>query len=172
MRRDYRKYYYDTRYSGQLRTFNHTFIIEKPIQSVWNFYTDIKHLEIITPQEIDLKIINATSPNIVQGHELWVSGKLFSKRRMSWHSKITFFKPFEYIDEMISGPFKKWKHLHRFHDINGNQKTTAMTEVIDEIEFELPYGILGRIFEDYAYKQLQNTFEYRETATIRTLANK
>jgi ligand-binding SRPBCC domain-containing protein len=56
---------------------------------------------------------------------------------MRWHSRITSFKPYEYIDEMISGPFKKWKHLHKFHDINGKQKTTTMTEVIDEVEFEL-----------------------------------
>ena len=30
------------------------------------------------------------------------------------------------------------------------------TEIIDEIEFELPYGILGRLFEGYAYKQLHH----------------
>jgi ligand-binding SRPBCC domain-containing protein len=130
-------------------------------------------LEIITPKEMDFKIINSTSPNIVQGQEIWVTGKLFAKRRMRWHSRITSFKPYEYIDEMISGPFKKWKHLHKFVNNDAKQKTiaTIMTEVKDEIEFELPYGILGRVFENYAYRQLQNTFEYREIATIKALAN-
>ena len=42
-------------------------------------------------------------------------------------------------------------------------------EIIDKVEFELPYGILGRLFESYAYKQLQNTFEYRKTATVKAL---
>jgi ligand-binding SRPBCC domain-containing protein len=37
------------------------------------------------------------------------------------------------------------------------------TEVIDEVEFELPFSILGKLFEGYAYKQLQNTFEYRKS---------
>jgi ligand-binding SRPBCC domain-containing protein len=149
-----------------LRTFRKSFIVKSPIERVWHFYTDIKHLEIITPKEIELKIISTTNQHIVQGQEIWVSGKIFekTKRRMKWHSKITFLIVHEYTDEMLSGPFKKWRHLHRFHSIDGKQ-----TEVIDEVEFELPFGILGKLFEGYAYKQLQNTFEYRKIATVKAL---
>jgi ligand-binding SRPBCC domain-containing protein len=149
-----------------LRTFRQSFIIECPIERVWHFYTDVKHLETITPKKIELKIIRTTNQNIVQGQEIWVSGKIFEKmgRRMKWHSKITFLKSHEYIDEMLSGPFKKWRHLHRFHNIEGKQ-----TEIIDEVEFELPYGILGKLIEGYAYKQLQNIFEYRKITTIKCL---
>jgi len=150
--------------SEYLHIFRHSFIVKSPIERVWHFYTDVMHLEIITPKQIDLKIINATSPNIVQGQEIWCSGKIIAKRRMSWHSKITFLKRYEYVDEMLSGPFKKWRHLHKFQNID-----EKLTEVIDEIEFELPYGMLGKLFDGYAYKQLQNIFEYRKIATIRAL---
>jgi ligand-binding SRPBCC domain-containing protein len=149
-----------------LQNFKHRFIVNCPVERVWEFYTDIKHLEIITLKETDLKIINFTSQNIVQGQEIWCSGKIITKiRRTVWHSKITFLKPYEYIDEMLAGPFKKWRHLHKFHDIDGKQ-----TEVVDEIEFELPYDIFGKLFfEGYAYKQLHKIFEYRKIATIRAL---
>jgi ligand-binding SRPBCC domain-containing protein len=149
-----------------LRTFRQSFIVKSPIEKVWHFYTDVKHLETITPKEIELKIISTTHQNIVQGQEIWVSGKIFKKirRRMKWHSKITSLKANEYIDEMLSGPFKKWRHLHRFGTIEGKQ-----TEIIDEVDFELPYGILGKVFEGYAYKQLQNIFEYRKKATVKAL---
>jgi ligand-binding SRPBCC domain-containing protein len=153
-----------------LRTFRHSFIVKSPIQRVWDFYTDVKHLETITPKEIDLKIINATNQKIVQGQEIWVSGKIIAKiirRRMTWHSKITFLKAYEYVDEMLAGQFNKWRHLHKFRSIDGKQ-----TEIIDEIEFELPYGILGKLFEGYAYKQLHNIFEYRKIATVKELENK
>jgi ligand-binding SRPBCC domain-containing protein len=151
---------------GNLRTFRQSFIVKSPIEKVWHFYTDVKHLEIITPKGIELKIISTAHQNIVQGQEIWVSGKIFEKirRRMKWHSKITFLKAHEYIDEMLSGPFKKWRHLHRFNNIEGKQ-----TEIIDEVEFELPYSILGKLFEGYAYKQLQNIFEYRKKATVKAL---
>jgi ligand-binding SRPBCC domain-containing protein len=149
-----------------LRTFRQSFIVKSPIEKVWHFYTDVKHLETTTPKEIELKVISTTHQNIVQGQEIWVSGKIFKKirRRMKWHSKITFLKANEYIDEMLSGPFKKWRHLHRFGSIEGKQ-----TEIIDEVDFELPYGILGKVFEGYAYKQLQNIFEYRKKATVKAL---
>ena len=148
-----------------MRTFRQSFIIESPIEKVWHFYTDVKHLETITPKEIELKIIRTTNQNIVQGQEIWVSGKIFKKMgSMKWHSKITFLKSYEYIDEMLSGPFKKWRHLHRFHNIEEKQ-----TEIIDEVEFELPYGILGKLIEGYTYKQLKNIFEYRKITTIKAL---
>jgi ligand-binding SRPBCC domain-containing protein len=149
-----------------LRTFRQSFIVKSPIEKVWHFYTDVKHLEIITPKEIELKIISTTNQNIVQGQEIWVSGKIFEKiRKMKWHSKITFLRAHEYIDEMLSGPFKKWRHLHRFRDIDGKQ-----TEIIDEVEFELPYSIIGKLFEGYAYKQLQGIFEYRKRATVNSFS--
>ena len=152
---------------GYLQIFRHSFIVKSPIEWVWRFFTDVKHLEIITPEQIDLKIINITSPNIVQGQEIWCSGKIIAKRRMSWHSKITFLKRYEYEDEMLAGPFKKWRHLHKFQNIDDK-----LTEVIDEIEFELPYGMLGKLLEGYSYKQLQKTFEHRKTATVKALEKK
>jgi hypothetical protein len=41
--------------------------------------------------------------------------------------------------------------------------------VIDEIDFELQYGFLGRMFEGYAYRQLEQIFEHRKQATIKAL---
>jgi ligand-binding SRPBCC domain-containing protein len=59
---------------------------------------------------MDLKIIKTTNQNIVQGQEIWVSCKIFEtikiRRTTRWHSKITFLKEYEYIDEMLEGPFK------------------------------------------------------------------
>ena len=85
-----------------------------------------------------------------------------------WHSIIKSLSPYQYVDEMLTGPFKKWRHLHKFYDvdINNNQK---QTEVIDEIDFELPYGIIGKLFDGYAYRRLEKLFYNRKLATIRAL---
>jgi ligand-binding SRPBCC domain-containing protein len=92
-----------------LRAFKHSFVVNCLIDRVWEFYTDIKHLEIITPAEIELKITNATSQKLIQGSEFWLEGKLMiSKRR--WHSVIKSIKPYQYLDEMLTGPLKKWRH--------------------------------------------------------------
>ena len=67
----------------------------------------------------------------------------------------------------MSGPFKKWKHVHKFlYDIEQNQ-----TEVIDEVEFELPYGLVGKMLEGFASNQLRKIFDHRRRITIEELVN-
>ena len=148
-------------------TFRFKFVVQASIEDVWKFYTDVNHLEIITPKEIDLKIIRTSSQDITLGQEIWLSGKIIANRRNEWHSNITFMKKYEYVDEMITGPFKTWKHSHKFKDLGGNG-----TEIIDEIQFELPYGILGRLLQGYASNQLKKTFYHRKLATCNFLEKK
>ena len=148
-----------------MQTFKNTFLVNNNINKVWEFYTDISHLKIITPKEINLQVINVTDQKFSQGTEIWIEGKILISRRSTWHSIITFLKPYEYVDEMLSGPFKKWRHLHKFHDLDHGQKT----EVADQVEFELPYGIIGKLFEGYAYNQLTKIFNHRKIETIKNL---
>jgi ligand-binding SRPBCC domain-containing protein len=139
--------------------------VNNNINKVWEFYTDINHLKIITPKEIDLQVINATDQKFSQGTEIWIEGKILIFKRSAWHSVITFLKSYEYVDEMLAGPFKKWSHLHKFRDLDYGQKT----EVVDQVDFELPYGIVGKLFEGYAYNQLRKIFDHRKIATIKNL---
>lgn len=150
-----------------MRAFKHSFVVNSPIDRVWEFYTDIKHLKIITPIEIELKITSATSQKLIQGSEFWLEGKLMIFKRR-WHSVIRSIRPYQYLDEMLTGPLKKWRHLHKFNDIyiNEDQKRT---EVIDEIDFELPYSPVGKLFEGYVCKRVEKFFDYRKAATIKSL---
>ena len=78
---------------------------------------------------------------------------------MAFHDNFVFYSPqqFNTLDEMLTGPFENMENLHKFYDVdnNNNQK---QTQVIDEIDFELPYGIIGKLFDGYAYRRLQNYF--------------
>ena len=144
--------------------FIHKFIINEDIEKVWEFYTDIRHLEIITPKKLNLKIINTTNQKIILGQETILSAKIIVMER-TWHSKITFFQQYEYIDEMLEGPFIKWKHTHKFQGINKNK-----TEVIDKVEFILPYGIFGKIGSIFFAKILGQLFEHRKHESIKYLS--
>jgi ligand-binding SRPBCC domain-containing protein len=68
---------------------------------------------------------------------------------------------------MLPGPFKRWKHVHKLlYDIEQNQ-----TEVVDEVEFELPYGLVGKMLEGFATNQLRKIFDHRRRITIEELVN-
>ena len=156
--------YYKHDISTLLKTFHHSFVVDVPIDKVWSFYTDLRHLEIITPKRLDLKIIESSSNKITLGQTAHFSSKLLT--RITWKTKITACKPYTYVDEMSNSLFKRWKHTHVFHKINKNQ-----TKITDEIEFELQYGFLGKMFEWYALDKLKKIFSHRQQTTIEALDN-
>ena len=156
--------YYDYNISITLKTFYHYFIVDAPIDKVWDFYTDLHHLEIITPKRLDFKIIESTSNKITLGQTAYFSSKLLTT--ITWKTKITTCKPYTYVDEMSNPLFKHWKHTHVFHKINENQ-----TKVTDEIEFELQYGVIGKMFEWYALDKLKKIFAHRQQAAINALSH-
>jgi ligand-binding SRPBCC domain-containing protein len=138
--------------------------VDAPLDKVWDFYTDLHHLEIITPKRLDFKIIESNSKQITQGQTVYFSSKILT--RITWKSKITFCKPYTYVDEMSEELFKYWKHTHVFHKTSEKQ-----TRVTDKIEFELPYGFFGKLFECYAQNNLEKIFNYRQKITIKALSN-
>ena len=148
-----------------MKVFEYSFIVSSELDNVWKFYTTIDHLERITPRGMGLQVIKVSpyAIDLQQDMDLWLSARLFGIRRR-WHSKITALKKYEYTDEMVSGPFKRWRHVHRFSAL-GN----STTSVADRVEFELPYGVIGTAFEDYALGHLCRIFAHRRLATVRIL---
>jgi ligand-binding SRPBCC domain-containing protein len=62
--------------------------------------------------------------------------------------KVTEFnKPFLFVDEMVKGEFKSYRHEHIFEDFNG---ITIMT---DKFYFQSSYGILGKIIDSLFLKR-------------------
>jgi ligand-binding SRPBCC domain-containing protein len=151
-----------------LKSFEQSFLVNYSVDEVWNFYTDINHLEIVTPPNLKLKIIETSDRQIVEGLRITVSGRL-ALYNSKWYSKISLVdkSKYTYIDEMVKGPFKKWKHVHLFSEIGKNQ-----TVVTDKIEFELPFFFLGKLMEGYVENSLRKIFEYRKIQTIKNLSNK
>jgi len=141
-----------------LRKFRHAFTVNANIDRVWEFYTDLHHLDVITPKQLQLRVDHAVSQKLAAGQTVSLSGRFVTRR--TWNTDITYLEPFVYVDEMKNGPFKRWKHTHTFNNISDSE-----TEVIDDVDFELPYGIIGKLFEGYAAGQLKRIFDHRQEAT-------
>ena len=151
-----------------MKSFEQSFKVHCSIDKVWKFYTDIKHLEIVTPPNLNLKIIETSDKQIVKGLRMTISGRLFLYNS-KWNSIISLvdISKHMYIDEMVKGPFKKWKHVHLFSEIGKNQ-----TVITDKIEFELPFFFLGKLMEGYVENNLKKIFEFRKIQTVSYLSNK
>lgn len=69
-------------------------------------------------------------------------------------------------DRQMSGPFAYWQHTHRFVPIDANT-----SELIDEVEYKLPLGVLGQLGGGLIAKQmLKKMFEHRHRVTAESLA--
>jgi ligand-binding SRPBCC domain-containing protein len=58
-----------------------------------------------------------------------------------------FQRPGLFVDEQVSGPFAAFRHEHRFHAQPPAQPATAVTQLVDLVEFRAPLGLLGRLAE-------------------------
>ncbi|EDY81627.1 conserved hypothetical protein TIGR01777, putative [Verrucomicrobiia bacterium DG1235] len=71
----------------------------------------------------------------------------------------------EFTDTQDQGPFKSWTHRHEFA-----QWGESSAELIDQIDFELPFGSLGEALgSSFVERQLEKSFEYRHWITKKDL---
>jgi ligand-binding SRPBCC domain-containing protein len=152
-----------------MKYFQNEFVVQSNIDKVWEFYTDINHLEVVSPRDIKLKLLECTDRILKKGTIACFNGRILIGAR--WCSKITFFEKYEYVDEMVHNenikpPFRLWSHRHKFELIDANK-----TRVIDKIKFELPFGFVGKLLEFYIETKLQKIFEHRIYATKKFLEN-
>ena len=84
-----------------------------------------------------------------------------------WVAEHTAYEPGRmFRDEQTSGPFSKWVHTHRFEPREG-----GMSELIDQIEYELPLGGVGDFFGGaFTSSTLERMFAFRHALTRTDLA--
>ena len=66
-----------------------------------------------------------------------------------------------FADRLVKGPFKSWLHRHIVTPLGENESMLT-----DDIEYELPFGPLGRAFGGgFARRNLERLFEFRHQVT-------
>jgi len=73
-------------------------------------------------------------------------------------------KPVHFTDEMIAGDFKNFKHEHHFKPIENG------TLMIDLVEFESPYGELGKLVNQLFLKNYIQKLLINRNAVIKEYA--
>lgn len=147
-------FFYDLK--GERRVFKCQFV-EKPRPEVFEFFSDEYNLEKITPPLLNFKVLSKSTPEIQEGTIIDYKLKLRGLP-MKWKSLIKdFVKNEKFIDTQLKGPYKKWVHLHGFHDLKDG---TLMT---DDIVYKVPFGFIGRLFTGALVKRdVDEIFNYRQ----------
>ncbi|WP_462222206.1 SRPBCC family protein [Ferruginibacter sp.] len=141
-----------------------TTFIAAPIERVFNLSRSITLHKISTAHTNEKAIAGVTSGLINKDETVtWQAKHLFKTRQHT--SKITEMQsPDSFTDEMIKGDFKNFKHHHHFKQIDNG------TIMIDIVDFESPYGSLGKFFNALYLKKYIEKFLIKRNDIIKHYA--
>jgi ligand-binding SRPBCC domain-containing protein len=140
--------------------------IQAPVEKVFAFHLLPDALERISPPEDKLEILERPAALEI-GARIVIRTWLGPFRRLWVAEVVEFVENRLFADIQKSGPFAHWYHRHRFEP---TERDTTM--YIDEIDYALPLGWVGRVLSSLAVRpRLERMFEYRHRAVARILNN-
>lgn len=151
---------------GKLRKISRETSVNQPIDEVFAFFAKAENLNIITPPELNFKIITPLPIEMRMGtlidYKIKLSGVSFK-----WKTEITeWVPPYRFVDTQIKGPYRVWIHEHTF------ESQGSITIVKDIVSYLPP----GWVFEPLVHrlavkKKLEHIFDYR-MEKIKSIFNK
>jgi ligand-binding SRPBCC domain-containing protein len=125
----------------------------------WTFFSSPKNLAVITPPEMDFKILTKLNEaEIYEGMKIDYTVKPLFGIKVNWQTEICSVENQRYFtDRQTKGPYKVWEHKHSFLEMNNGVLMT------DEVNYELHLGFIGRIAERVLVRRKINSiFNYRK----------
>ncbi|MDQ1610869.1 MAG: hypothetical protein QOG00_800 [Pyrinomonadaceae bacterium] len=147
---------------GQRRsTFVRESIIAAAPERVFAFHELPDALARLTPPWESSRVIQAARISEV-GSEAIIETRLFGVVPARWVARHTAYDPPRMFEDVqISGPFRFWRHRHL---VAPHASGGALLR--DEIEYEPPFSIFGRLAEPFLITpRLTKLFDYRHAAT-------
>lgn len=140
----------------QLFHFENNLIVEAPLEEVWAFFLNPNNLKKLIPPRMDFRLPAQVPDKMYEGLIIKYTVKPLLAVSMSWTGEITEIKEYRYfIDEQQKGPFAHWRHRHVFLE------TREGTEVRDDVQYMLPFGLVGMAAVPFVRRQLETLFLYR-----------
>ena len=141
-----------------------TDFIAAPIERVFDLSRSI-NLHQISTAETNEKAIAGVLSGLINKDETvtWQARHLLKTRRFT--SKITEMQsPDFFTDEMIKGDFKSFRHEHHFKAVENG------CIMIDILEFETPYGFIGKMGTTLFLRSYLEKFLVKRNAVIKEYA--
>jgi hypothetical protein len=145
--------------------FERTTTIAAPLPRVFDFFAEPGNLARITPPSTRFRIVAGPARRLRDGDRIEYAMRVFGLP-FRWVSRIEAWRENEsFADVQERGPYKSWRHTHTFREAAGG------VEMHDVVEYELPFGILGRLVAGrLVQRELEKIFDYRADAVIHSLS--
>lgn len=137
------------------------------IETAWEFISNPKNLEIITPKSMQFKTLSGDEKEMFAGQIIHYKITPLFGISMQWVTEITHVQEQKFfVDEQRFGPYAFWHHKHFLKAIPGG------VEMEDIVHYKLPMGLLGQLAHPFMVKpKLDEIFAYRRKNSSKFLAN-
>ena len=124
---------------------------------LWEFISRPENLNEITPPEMEFTIVSDVPDEMYSGLLIQYEVKLPLLGTSDWVTEIKHIIPGkQFVDEQRIGPYSFWYHYH------GLQETEDGIKMTDQVSYQPPYGILGKMVNRLMIsQQLDSIFDYR-----------
>lgn len=129
--------------------------VARPRAEVFEFFSDARNLERLTPPWLNFSIDEIPS-DLAEGALIKYSLRLHGVP-IHWVTRIEQWEPgVKFVDLQIAGPYELWHHTHEFEDVDGG------TLVRDTVRYKVPFGPLGRAVDRaFVTPDTRKIFSYR-----------
>jgi len=136
--------------------FSRTTRIAAPLPAIFEFFAAPANLGRITPPQMRFRIAQGPDRALRQGDCIQYVFRIFGIP-MRWTTRITLWEDgVAFADLQERGPYRYWLHTHTFRQLDD------AVEMTDLVEYELPFGFLGRLFgARLVARQLEAIFSHR-----------
>ncbi|PKV52695.1 hypothetical protein ATE84_4815 [Aquimarina sp. MAR_2010_214] len=136
--------------------------IKAPVKKVFDLARSIDFHMMSAEKTKEKAIAGRTSGLIELGETVTWRGQHFGIYLLHESKIIEYNYLYNFTDEMIKGCFKTFKHQHIFY------KTPSGTEMIDILKYETPFGIFGRLFDNFILKRYLTQFLNARNRSIKS----
>ncbi|MGI8918975.1 MAG: SRPBCC family protein [Pyrinomonadaceae bacterium] len=135
-------------------------LIQASPERVFAFHEQDNALELLSPPWETARVIQPARISDI-GSRAIIETNIIGPIKTRWIAEHTIYQPPHLFEDVqIQGPFRSWRHRHI---ITAHPEGATLS---DEIEYEPPFGILGRGLAPLLIeRRLCKLFEYRHQVT-------
>ena len=146
-----------------MAVFTRSIVVPAPIEDVYAFHLDTRNAGLIAGGGVEVVEVRGRFP-VRRGDEVIL--RLRPRPlpvAQTWRVRIAELEPPRLlVDELVEGPFARFRHEHRFEDLGG-----ARTRLTDRIDYALPGGAAGALLDRLvARRVLARAFAARQGRTV------
>lgn len=127
------------------------------LEEAWTFFSSPKNLNLITPPELEFRILDELPDQMYQGMLIRYKIKPMLNIPLDWVTEITMIKDQQFfIDEQRKGPYRIWHHEHHFKAVDGGVLMT------DKLYYDIGMGFIGTLAGKlWVDGQVKSIFDFR-----------